>query len=374
MISASDDYPLHQTPRPFRDPGIDSNLYDRFFFCGYPTTGPGRGSTYFAVAFGTYPGRNVTDGAFSIVSEGVQRNVRASRIMGNDRMDLSVGPLTVEIIEPLRRLRVRVDAPEAGISADLLFTSRGPAFEEPHFEWKPGNLTLMDFTRMTQNGTWTGFIQTPTTRFEVTPGSWLGTRDRSWGIRPVGPRDPSPRAPDGPALPNYYWLWGPLNFPDLNVIFDVNENSDGSRWHEHASTAPVGDDPSALPVVEGTHTYEIGWRPNTRRADSFSLTITPKAGGPSEFIKLRVLTTFYMMGVGYTHPTWGHGYYVGPNERTHDEFTTAGVDETNPGFNHVQILCEATRADGTIGMGILEMSIRGPHEPSGLRNYVDMHD
>ena len=63
MISASDDYPLHQTSRPFRDPGTDRNFYDRFFFCGYPTVGVERGATYFAVAFGALCGYYLPYGA-----------------------------------------------------------------------------------------------------------------------------------------------------------------------------------------------------------------------------------------------------------------------------------------------------------------------
>ena len=335
-------------------------------------SGGERGRTYFAVAFGTYPGRNVTDGAFSIVADGVQRNVRGSRIMGSERLKLLAGPVSVEIIEPLRVLRVKVDAPEAGVSAELTFSARGPAFEEPHYRWAVGHLTVFDITRMTQNGSWSGWIQTPERRIPVDAETWLGTRDRSWGIRGVGPRDPSAAAPDGPAAPSFYWLWAPLNFPDLNMIFDVNEEADGKRWHENASTAPVGTDPLALPVTGGTHTYVIGWRTNSRHADTFDIHITPKSGDAFA-IKLRALTTFYMMGIGYGHQTWGHGYYVGPDERTHDEFSTSDVDESNPLFNHVQILCEANHSDGRSGMGILEMLISGPHAPSGFQHYTDMH-
>ena len=101
VITAADDYPLHQSSRPLRDPGTDKNLYDRFFFCGYPT-GDAFGETYFAVAFGQYPGRNVMDGAFSLLRGGVQRNVRGSRLLGHDRLDLRAGPVTIEIVSPLR--------------------------------------------------------------------------------------------------------------------------------------------------------------------------------------------------------------------------------------------------------------------------------
>ena len=366
MITAADDYPLHQTSRPFRDPGVDRNLYDRFFFCGYPVSGDDAGEVYFAIAFGQYVGRNVMDGAFSIVADGVQHNVRGSRLLGNDRLDLQAGPVSIEILEPMRRLRVTIDAPEAGIRADLTFHARGPAFEEPHYQWSPGHATVMDITRLTQNGSWTGVIVVGDRTFAVDPASWRGTRDRSWGIRASGNREPNV-APDGPG-PQFYWLWAPLNFDDLNVLFDVNETADGKAWH--ASSLVASADPGAVPS-EGTHTYGIGWRPGTRHADSFrvDLTLRDRTIG----IQLRSRLTFYMQGIGYGHPTWGHGMYIGPDERTHDSFVTADVDESDLGYQHVQILSDAVRDDGAAGMGILEMLLVGPHAPSGFGGFTDMH-
>ena len=374
MITPADDYPLHQSSRPLRDPGTDRNLYDRFFFCGYPTGNDGDerfGETYFALAFGQYPGRNVMDAAFSLVRHGRQRNVRGSRLLGDDRLDLHVGPVSIEIVAPLKQLRVRIDAPEAGITAQLLFTSRGPAFEEPHYRFAPGFLTTFDITRLTQNGTWSGWIEHDGERIMVDPKSWLGTRDRSWGIRGVGGREPN-LAPEGPG-PAFYWLWAPLNFSDANLLFDVNETSAGTRWHENAQLAPVGTDPIALAdhVSEGTHTYNITWKPNTRHATTFDMTlIHPDA---TRHVHLNVINTFFMPGIGYMHPTWGHGMFVGPNERSYDEYVTADIDESDLAWQHVQHLVTATRDDGTVGHGLLEMLLIGPHAPSGFTGWIDMH-
>ena len=368
VITAADDYPLHQSSRPLRDPGTDKNLYDRFFFCGYPT-GDAFGETYFAVAFGQYPGRNVMDGAFSLLRNGVQRNVRGSRLLGHDRLDLHAGPMTIEIVVPLRQLRVKVDAPEAGITADLLFTSRGPAFEEPRYRFAAGHLTTFDITRLTQNGTWAGWIEVDGERTAVEPAFWRGTRDRSWGIRGVGNREPNP-APDG--IPAFYWLWAPLNFDDMNVLFDVNETPTGARWHENAQLAPVGEDPEALAtrVEKGTHTYEITWKPGTRHSTAFDMALTTECGTAA--IHLDVIDTFFMPGIGYGHPIWGHGMYVGPDERTHDSFVTAEVNEADLAWQHVQHLVRATRVDGAVGYGLLEMLIHGPHAPSGFIGHTDM--
>lgn len=369
MITAADDYPLHQTSRPFRDPGTNRNQYDRFFFCGYParSDGPPSDDVYFAVAFGHYLGRNICDGAFSIIHRGIQHSVRGSRLLGHDRLDLSVGPLKIEILEPLHRLKVTIDDPEAAISAELIFEASSAPWEEPHYHWAPGNLTVFDITRLTQNGRWSGWIKVAGDRIDLRTDEWCGTRDRSWGVRPIGEREAN-MAPDGPA-PTFYWLWSPLTFADMNVMFDVNEHRNGQRWHQNASISTPGIH-TTCDVTHGTHTYNIGWRPGTRHADSFSmnLLLPDRTIG----IELTARTTFFMQGIGYTHPTWGHAYYRGPNERTHDSLVLADVDEAEPSFQHVQILCDARRDDGTLGRGILEMLISGPHDPSGLTSYTDM--
>ncbi len=368
MITPGDEYPLHQTSRPVRDPGTDRNAYDRFFFNGYTTDG----SVFFAVALGLYPGRNVMDAAFSVSLEGVEHNLHASRLLGADRLDTRVGPIRVEVVEPLRRLSVSVDdtgGDSAGsrVSARLTFDARGPVFEEPHYMWKPGQRTLFDVTRMTQNGTWTGEISVGETTLRIDPVTTWGTRDRSWGTRPVGEPDP-PGAPDGPI--GFYWLWAPLNFPDANLLFDVNENPDGTRWHHSAMSAPVGG--LEGPVTSGSAEYELEFRPGTRHARAARIAFS--LGGSTSTVSLTPISTFFMQGLGYTHPTWGHGMYLGEDVRSYDRIDLSEADETSPYHQHVQTLCRAERDDGPDGIGVLEQFIIGPHDPSGLTDLLDMHD
>ena len=80
-----------------------------------------------------------------------------------------------------------------------------------------------------------------------------------------------------------------------------------------------------------------------------------------------------MNGIGYTHPTWGHGMYLGDDVRGYDSFATADVDESAPVNLHVQELCRLRREDGAEGMGILEQLLIGPHEPTGLTGLLDPH-
>ncbi len=74
--------------------------------------------------------------------------MRASRELGTDRLDTSVGPLSVEVVEGLRRLRVRCDDNEWGISADLEFNGTVAALEEPRTFTRRYERVIMDVTRL----------------------------------------------------------------------------------------------------------------------------------------------------------------------------------------------------------------------------------
>ena len=123
MLTPADDYPLHQTPEPMALASGERNFYDRFFFNGYAPDG----SVFFAAALGVYPQLNIMDASFCLMVDGKQHNLRASKHMLGDRLDLVVGPLRIEIIEPLVRVRVSINDPENGITASLEATARHAA-------------------------------------------------------------------------------------------------------------------------------------------------------------------------------------------------------------------------------------------------------
>src|SRR5687768_14350394 len=75
MLTSGDDYPIHQLPEPVAYAAGERNFYDRYFFNGYERDS----SVFFAAALGVYPQLGVMDAAFSVIVDGVQRNLRASR-------------------------------------------------------------------------------------------------------------------------------------------------------------------------------------------------------------------------------------------------------------------------------------------------------
>ena len=236
MITKGDDYPLHQTPDPVAYTGASRNFYDRYFFNGYDRDG----EVFFALALGVYPYVNVMDGAFSVIIDGIQHNSYASKVMHMERLDTEVGPIKIEIIEPLRVLRIVCDDKENRISADLTFTGRTPAHEEPRFLRRNGSQIMMDVTRMMQNGVWTGWFEVKGKKIEVQPENFRGTRDRSWGIRGIGEADPQPNP--YAMHPQFYWLWAPLNFEGFGTHYFVNDDKDGISWNSNGVAVPLIDD------------------------------------------------------------------------------------------------------------------------------------
>ncbi len=365
ILTKADDFPIHQTPDPIAVSGTDRNFYDRYFFNGYTPDG----SLFFACAMGVYPHLNIIDASFSIVTDGVQTNLRASRILNMERMDLQVGPIRLDVVEPLNKLRLVIDAADRGIEADLLFMKRADAIKEPRFTYRNGPRAFMDYTRLTQNGAYEGKLSLNGKTFEISPNTVRGTRDRSWGIRPIGAPDEQPQAPAMP--PQFYWLWSPLNFDDCVVFFHSNEDASGHPWNRKAVIRHL---PDGDPIV-GDAEADLTFTPKTRHASS-AIIRTQRFDGGDYTIELTPHWHFYMHGIGYGHPKWAHGRYQGELEVDHDSFVTAELDDGEFGNNHIQAFCTATLTspDGKTrnGIGVLEQLIVGQHAPSKFQDLFDL--
>src|SRR5579871_3863016 len=93
------------------------------------------GSVQLAFGMGKYPNRNVLD-AYAGVSRGREQwTVRASRRLFPDVERLAAGPITYEVLEPLRTIRFGLAANEVvPISFEWTFSSALPAALEERDE------------------------------------------------------------------------------------------------------------------------------------------------------------------------------------------------------------------------------------------------
>lgn len=364
MLSKADDYPIHQTPEPIAYAGTDRNFYDRYFFNGYEPDL----SSFFAVAFGVYPHLNVADAHFSTIRDGVQHNVHASRELHMERLDLTVGPIAIEVLQPLQRLRVTV-AETDGISAELECTGRAFPIEEPRFVRRDGPRSRFDYTRLTQNVRWTGWIEVDGVRTELS-GDAAGTRDRSWGLRPIGARDRQPTLPE--QTPQFYWLWTPVNFAGRSVFFHVNDDEHGEPWNRRAVLCPDGAAQGEAVETEQARAH-VDFAPGTRFPRSGRVEIEPPGAAPLT-MEFAPEALFQMRGLGYQHRKWGHGNYVGALEVEREDIVLADVDPRDPLQLHVQALSRVTLeqdGDRQEGAGVFECFALGPYAPYGLTGLAD---
>lgn len=366
VLNRLDDYPIHQTPVPIARPDAsDANFYDRYFFNGYAHAG----DLFFGAALGLYPNRRVMDAAFSVVRDGEQRSVHASRLAPAERTETHVGPIRVEVVDPMRVLRIEVGPSEAGIEAEVVFTARADAIEEPRATRIEEGRVLMDSTRFTQFGSWSGWIEIDGRRIEVDDDEVWGCRDRSWGIRPVGER-PSAGPPGG--SPQIYWVWAPIQFDDQGVLLGTFEDEHGHAWHTGASRVPtwasqVDANANARVAHETLYSprHAIDFRPGTRRARAARISF--EGLGP---IELEPILDFQMLGIGYFSPEWGHGLWKGEEAVGAARWRPDELDPLDLRHIHVQQLVRARMGERK-GVGVLEQLIIGPHAPSGFTGLVE---
>ncbi len=341
MLTAGDDYPLHQRPAD--------------------------GSLFFAAALGVYPHLNIMDAAVAILGPQGCQSVFASKILDHERMNTHVGPISVEVIEPLKRLRVRLQ-PTEGLAADLVASGLHRPIEEPRFTRRIHGRTLMDVTRMTQNVAWTGELEVEGTRISV--DGFHGTRDRSWGVRPIGAADPQGLAP--PVAPQFFWLWAPMHFGTHSLFAHTNDDAEGHPWNRSAVLVDhqTGEETKLTDVA-----FLLDLEPGTRRAGTARISGTLPGAGKVE-VALSGLRHFQMSAIGYGHPSRSHGSFHGPLSVLSEYVAADAVDPALPVNAHIQTIARATLSlpgrSPIDGQGVLEQLMIGPHAPNRLTGLYDL--
>lgn len=135
---------------------------------------------------GRYHNRGVLDGWAAISRGSEQWTVRANRELRDDPLVTEAGPLSYEIIEPLRQVRFACAAnDQQPIAYDITFTSEMPPFFEDRHKQreKDGFRIGSDVVRYHQIGTPSGWIEVEGDRIEINPEEWTQYRDHSWGTR-----------------------------------------------------------------------------------------------------------------------------------------------------------------------------------------------
>jgi hypothetical protein len=154
---------------------------------------------------GKYQNRGIIDG-FGGVSRGREQwTVRASRELHSAPEATAVGPVRMEVVEPLRQMRFVLEPNDVQpISFDVVLSGvTPPYFEERNLvrNRRTGRVDV-DVIRYHQGGWATGTVTVDGQTHDVNHEEWFGFRDHSWGVRqaigaPAGDLIPTPAAPSG---------------------------------------------------------------------------------------------------------------------------------------------------------------------------------
>jgi hypothetical protein len=361
-----DEYPIHQVPLPMRYVAAsDRNVYDRCIFQGVDR----EVDTYFITGLGVYPNLGVID-AYCVVRRGdTQWAIRTSGARPDDKMRQEVGPYRIEVLEPFRRLRLVCDGDEHGIGFDLTYESEFGPIAEPQHVRRQGDKILLDASRFAGVGTWSGELRVAGDTIEVTPERFTATRDRSWGIRPVGEAEPAGRPVEWEGM---WWCWVPLRFDDFALHMIIEEDPNGTR-HTNFVARVWPESTGRPPEQLGWPLPEISYRSGTRHPTHASMELTTRAGKVLTLDVEPLLAMPLNVGAGYgADPDWTHGVWKG------ESWVEGAVyDMTSPevtgrqGFTVIDHLARAT-FDGQEGWGIFEHASIGRHDPTGFADLTSV--
>ncbi|MGO8876158.1 MAG: hypothetical protein ACLQNG_10405 [Acidimicrobiales bacterium] len=361
-----DEYPVHQVPLSMAYVATsDRNAYDRCYVNAHNRTG----ELFLVAGMGVYPNLGVTDAFVTVMRNGRQSTLQLSDGLGSDRTSQRVGPFGIEVVEPLRQLRLACEPGELGIGLDLLWTGSFPAVDEPLHTMRSGPRIILEGARFAQVGTCEGTVHLDGEEFSFTTASSAGTRDRSWGIRPVGESEPPGRPAAEPAGGfGFWWTYVPLRFDDFAIVVIAQEDGDGTRTTAEAVRV--------WPSETGRPAEQLGWadivvhyRTGTRVPSGATITMT-KRGTPTV---VEIESLGYVLlnaGPGYNgDPGWSHGRWRGPGSATRVD---ADLDDPalqgQTAFGVIDHIARAS-CDGQLGYGLFEHACFGRHAPSSFAGW-----
>ena len=185
------------------------------------------GSLQLGFGLGKYTNRNVLDG-YAAVSRGPEQlTVRGSRRLAPDPGLTAVGPIHYEVVEPMQVVRFRLEPNDTQpLAFDWTFHAELPPATEERTHLRMGYRTSADLVRYHQIGVASGWVEVDGRRTEISPETWVSTRDHSWGVRydvGVPPTDVEGAGAGIPEGVGFMMIWLPA----------LMTRPDGSRYGLH---------------------------------------------------------------------------------------------------------------------------------------------
>ena len=349
MLTSLDDSLWHQLPTTFDHVGTsDPRFFDRLWFAASDR----KGHAAMQFTMGVYRNMNVVDGGVVAILDGQQHNLRVSRQL-RPHYEAECGPLNIEIVEPMKRIRLHIDSTD--FKGRLDWTAILPPQEEPqHFKRTQGRI-IEDYARYDQIGECGGWLELAGKRVEVE--SWWACRDHSWGVRErVG--IPEPKTGEAPPQTGGLFAFLFYSTDKYGGHVQVAHGADGSRYlsaairdRANGETCFIGDKAEIeAEFVDVSH---------PRRMERVAFDITSPEGVPVRIELEAQGPSIAMPGLGYGGYADGLGLGV-----------WRGVQHQESEIWDVSHHAEVRYPDGSTGRPIhriqpVAVTQRGPDGTSG---------
>jgi hypothetical protein len=324
---------------------------------------------------GKYHNRGIIDG-FGGVSRGRQQwTVRGSRELRSAPEEMSVGPIIYEVIEPLHKIRVRLEPNDIQpISFDVTLSGVTPPFFEERnlVRNRRSNRVDVNVIRYHQGGWANGTIDVDGEIYELGDEGAFGFRDHSWGVRQavgVAPIDligsAGSRASTGPPRRGMM-KWTPSFFrrPD-GSYYECSIHTTGGAWNKTSAHVNESDGTQALVrLAEPRMHYD----PRTRFVRGGELHLVMDTG-EARLIEIEALgeSGFFLKPAGYG--SWKehiHGSWMGPLTLDGEHIADCWDDEHLALLGQLRDTPIRVRENDAIGYGIMESIIGGEWPEFGL--------
>jgi hypothetical protein len=296
-LTRMDEFPRHQVGGTFDSVVSDSvHWNDGFYFTlGDEATG----ATLFS-AIRLYPNTDVIDGFACVTVDQQQHNLRWSRRLRPRIDDIAVGPLSLEIVEPLNTLRLTCADNPYGIAFDLTWSALHEPYLEDRIVRYSGGRKVYDRTNYDQCCSVAGSISVAGRTLEVSPDTWVGVRDHSWGLGRTGGAASGAVAPSAARDPRRGFAmrqWTMIRMPDRVMFWQFHLQPDGGFEPFESVVIPLdASQPRWSYVSAEAEADRIDGLPRAARS---RVAFTRPDGAVDRFELVPVTRPVYLQGGGY---------------------------------------------------------------------------
>ncbi|MCU0848336.1 MAG: hypothetical protein MUD12_10660 [Spirochaetes bacterium] len=309
MLTKFDEFTCHQVVSTFDHPESSDRAWTEKLWCNIHDS---KGGLVLATGFGIYPNRNVMDG-FGCVNVGnrTQYNFRASRELRPAIDEIKVGPLSYDVIEPYKKIRIALGENKYDLGFEIEFLGKfHPSEEEPQYGRSYGRI-YVNTCRYAQLGRARGWVKAGGKKFDISEDTFYGQRDHSWGIRMgVGAAEQGVQSLDIDNFLGMMINWLTFQIGDTGFCLYLIEKADGKiqRLTGHV-TRPMDGERVMVGITGVEHRYK--YYDGSMRMQSGEVTIKCEDGSVYD-LSMKEITTMYLRGGNYIgYKDVRHGMWMG---------------------------------------------------------------